>query len=319
MPSMRAEAGRVMVTGATGFIGCHCVQRLVAAGYEVHAVSSQSSSSAACAGIRWHRHDLHDPIACVAAIDAIRPTHLLHLAWIATPGVFWSSEANLAWLASGVRLIDEFYRRGGKRAVGAGTCAEYAWTAADSAEMETPLHPDTIYGRCKLALSLAFEAAAGVHGQSAAWARLFFPYGPGEPEARLIPAVIRALLRGEVVECTHGRQVRDFVFVDDVADALVALLANSAQGAFNIGSGTGNTLREVVDVIVSRLGHGELVRFGARAAPPGDPMRVVADVSRVGREIGWKPRVGIEEGIDCAIASWRARLNSEGSGACGSI
>jgi nucleoside-diphosphate-sugar epimerase len=283
---------------------------LAAAGYEIHAISAHAHAGPDEARVSWHCCDLLDPVACAKVVATIAPTHLLHLAWIATPGQFWSNAANLHWLANGVALIDEFYRRGGKRAVGVGTCAEYAWNVADSNEDSSALKPDTIYGRCKLALGIAFEAAAEVHAGSAAWARLFFPYGPGEPAERLIPAVIRGLLRNEPVDCTHGGQVRDFIFVDDVATALTALLDSPARGAFNVGSGIAMTLREVVAIITAQLGRPELVRFGARQPPAGDPARVVADIGKLKRETGWRPSIGVTTGIERTIASWRERLGN---------
>src|SRR3954462_2488130 len=136
---MAADVRRVLVTGASGFIGRACVPRLASRGFEVHAVSS--SERASDVHTRWHRHDLLDPSQCRDAIDAVRPTHLLHLAWIATPGRFWSSPDNTQWLASGKALIDAFFALGGKRAVGVGTCAEYAETSDDCREDVTPLAP----------------------------------------------------------------------------------------------------------------------------------------------------------------------------------
>lgn len=303
-------AKKVLVTGAAGFIGAHCLPRLVEKEYEVHAVTSSTAPAVADAHVVWRHCDLLDPVACARLIDTVRPSHMLHLAWIAVPGKFWSSPDNLRWLAAGVQLADAFYRSGGQRALGTGTCAEYAWGAADSDERTTPLHPDTVYGRCKLALGLAFDAAAAVHGGSAVWGRLFFPYGPGEPAERLIPAVIRGLLRGEPVDCTHGRQVRDFVYVDDVAAALVALLDSKAQGAFNVGTGTGRSLQDVVAAITARLGRVDLVRFGARQPPPGDPQRVVANIGKLKEQTGWQPAYSMDTGIDATIAAWRERLAS---------
>lgn len=313
-----SNARRVLLTGATGFVGSRCMPRLVAAGYEVHAVGNRGIHLRGDGAVTWHQVDLRDVAACERLVGEVAPTHLLHLAWIATPGVFWGSPDNLAWLAAGVRLVDAFFRRGGVRAVGVGTCAEYEWSAEDSMEGRTFLAPDTIYGRCKLALGLAFEAAAQAHSRSAAWARLFFPYGPGEAQARLIPAVISALLRREKVQCTHGRQIRDFVYVDDVADALVALVVCEASGAFNVGSGVGMTLRDVVAEIVKQVGLADHVVFGARQPPAGDPAYVVADISRIRRELGWQPKVGIEAGIANAIDAWRDRIKMEGSSVCGS-
>jgi nucleoside-diphosphate-sugar epimerase len=243
-------------------------------------------------------------------VEAVRPTHLLHLAWIAVPGEFWTSRENLRWLAGGIALVDAFFRSGGQRALGVGTCAEYACGPDDCNEEMTPLRPDSVYGRCKLALSLAFAAAAAAYGGSSAWGRVFLPYGPGEPAERLVPSVIRGIVNGNPVDCTDGSQVRDFLYVDDAAAALVALLDARADGTFNIGSGTGMTLREVVAVITAQLGRAELVRFGARQPRAGDPDRLVADIGQLRRKIGWRPEVGIEEGIARTIAACRRRRDA---------
>ena len=299
---------RVLVTGATGFIGSACLPRLAARGYEVHAISSRPHASSG--DIRWHQCNLLDHGGAAKVVAAVQPSHLLHLAWIATPGVFWNSSLNLDWLASGVTLVEAFFREGGTRALGAGTCAEYAWVNGPYSEDTTPLEPATIYGRCKRALGLGFEAGALAYGGSAAWARLFFPYGPGEADARVIPSVIRALLQGKPIECTDGKQYRDFIFVDDVAEALVLLLDSSATGPFNVGSAQGTTVREAISIIVSQLGHGELVRLGSRQPPEGDPASVVSDNAKLRQATGWQTRTDLRSGIARTIDYWRNRGTS---------
>lgn len=297
---------RILVTGGAGFVGEHCLKRLAATDADIHATTSRSTKRDA--RVAWHRCDLLDPGACERLVAAVRPTHLLHLAWIATPGEFWASRENVRWLEAGCALIRAFYAEGGARAVGAGTCAEYAWQdEAYYVEDATPLRPASIYGQCKRAMGLAFEAAAAAYGGSAAWGRLFFPYGPGEAAGRLIPSAIRSLLRGEPLDCTHGRQVRDFIYVDDAAAALVALLEADAQGAYNIGSGRASSLRETIGRIADALGQPELVRWGTRAAPASDPPFVVADVSKLTGRVAWQPAVTIESGLERTIAAWRAR------------
>jgi nucleoside-diphosphate-sugar epimerase len=280
---------KVLVTGAGGFIGRRCVALLAGRGVEVHAVSSRQ----AC--------DLLDAAAIDDLVGRARATHLLHLAWIAEPGVFWSSPANLAWLEAGVHLARRFFDAGGLRAVGVGSCAEYATSAAPCSEAATPLEPETLYGEAKAAMSFALRAAARGRG-SWAWARLFFPYGPGEPPGRFIPSVIAGLRRGERVDCTHGRQVRDFIHVDDVAAACAALLEADASGAYNVGCGEGHSLREVAAEIVRETGRGELVRFDAREAPAYDPPSVVADIAKI-RRLGWTPRIGLREGIRLTVGA----------------
>jgi len=306
--SARAASGSnktVLITGAAGFIGRHCVPAALDAGYEVHAIVPQGRPGNPQARVYWHEADLLDPAVVRKMLDSVRPSHLLHLAWITKPGVYWTSGANLDWLSASIGLFRAFFEQGGARALGVGTCAEYAWTTEDLNEGTTQLRPATIYGRCKLAASFALEAAAASAGRSAAWARLFFPYGPGEPADRLIPSVIRGLLKGERVKCTHGRQIRDFIFVKDVAAALLTILSSGAAGAFNVGTGCGLTLREVVSTICSRLGGEDLIEFGARAATPGEAARVVADTTRLRRELGWQPAHDIGAGIDDSIAAWR--------------
>lgn len=294
----------VLITGASGFIGRHCVSAALRAGFDVHAVSLRARPAAGPSGVTWHAADLLDRHAVADLSARVRASHLLHLAWIAKPGIFWTSRDNARWQAGSIGLFDGFFANGGRRVVGVGSCAEYAWTEEDLREGASPLRPDTEYGRSKLATSLALDAIA-TSGKSAAWGRVFFPYGPGEPPDRLIPSVIRGILGGEKVQCTHGRQVRDFIFVEDVADALLTILSSEATGAFNVATGCGHTLREVVSVICARIGGAELIEFDARAAPAGDPARVVADISRLTGELGWKPTYTIGAGIDRAIATWQ--------------
>lgn len=301
---MNASARRVLVTGARGFIGRRCLPLLAERGFEVHAVSATVDEAGQ--GATWHRCDLLDRAQADALLERVRASHLLHLAWIATPGMFWASPANLDWLAAGVRLVDRFYACGGVRAVGAGSCAEYGASDLPCSEDSTPVAPDSVYGEAKAAMYYALRAAARGRG-SWAWARLFFPYGPGEPGGRFIPAVIDGLVRREPVACTHGAQVRDFVYVDDVAGACTALVDNAASGAYNVGSGESASLRQVAALAVAELGHAELLRFGERQAPAHDPAYVVADVEKSRRDLGWRPRVGLREGIHRAIA---ARLES---------
>jgi nucleoside-diphosphate-sugar epimerase len=234
---------------------------------------------------------------------------LLHLAWCSKPGQFWNSEENFLWLSASQELFRSFYFFGGQRALGLGTCAEFQWIGQNYNEQLTPSKPDTIYGRCKLAAALVLEAAAMAGGGSAAWARAFFPYGPGEPEGRFIPSLICGLLKGQTIPCSHGDQIRDFIYVTDVAEGLTELLCHEATGTFNLGTGRAVSLRHLANLITARLGHCELVQFGARAAQPGDPGRVVADMSRTFSVSGWRATVSLEQGIEHTITDWRERLH----------
>ena len=159
----------ILITGATGFIGLPCLERLLQAGHNVHAVCRHPLPRA---DVHWHAVDLWNPEQVSALLASIRPSHLLHLAWIAMPGVYWTSPDNHRWVDASLHLVRQFHRWGGRRAVLAGTCAEYDWNHSLCHE-KTPLRPTTTYGQCKLRLWQQLRQEK----LSLAWARLFFLYG----------------------------------------------------------------------------------------------------------------------------------------------
>ncbi|HYG11556.1 MAG TPA: NAD(P)-dependent oxidoreductase [Pyrinomonadaceae bacterium] len=311
---------KVLLTGATGFIGRHCLPALAAAGFEeIHAVSTREAqggahvlaSAAETARVRWHSADLLSDDAAERVMAEVRPTHLLHMAWYAEPGKYWTSPLNEDWLRASVRLFGAFAGHGGERVVAAGTCAEYDWNYGGyCSESETPLAPATLYGECKRALHDALDALARERGLSAAWGRIFFLYGAHEHPQRLVSSVIRALLRGEPARCTHGEQLRDFLDVRDVADAFVALLASDVRGAVNIASGEAVSLKTVVNKIAEKLQRPDLVQLGALPAPAGEPPLLAADVSRLRGEVRWSPARTLDEGLDASISWWRERMDN---------
>jgi nucleoside-diphosphate-sugar epimerase len=284
---------RLLVTGGTGFLGEPCARAASGMGFEVRAVGSRDC-------------DLLQPGAAARLIETVRPTHLLHLAWIATPGVFWESADNWRWLRASQELLLAFARAGGVRAVTAGTCAEYDWTAGGTLhERNTPTRPATTYGRAKLALGAWANALGRARGISAAHARLFWMYGPREHPARLVPSVANALLRGEPALCSEGTQARDFLHAHDIADALVRLVGSDVRGPVNVASGAPVPVREVVQHVAAATGRADLVRFGARPTSPNEPPVLVADVARLRNELNWTPRVPLAGGLGETVNWWR--------------
>lgn len=300
----------ILVTGASGFIGRHVLEGLVACGSEVHVVSRRPRRGEG--NFRWHTCDLADHPAVTRLVEEVRPSHLLHLAWGTTHGYYTSPE-NVAHLRDALHLVDRVLRTGGRRVVGAGTSAEYEISgAADLSVERTPLRPNGLYGLCKKAL---FEIAGGyasAAGAELAWGRIFFAYGPGEHSSRPVPAILSRLERGERVPFQTGDGLRDYVHVADVADAFVRLLESTLVGALNIGTGEGVSLRAFVTQLAEAAGRPGLVDFGALDTPAYEPRRVVADARRLREELGWRPSRGLRTGLEETVRWWRDRWSASG-------
>ena len=297
---------RVLVTGATGCIGRHACAHLLARGWEVHGVTSKPSTEGP-AGVRMHVADLLQPGAAEALTRSVEASHLLHLAWYIAPGKWAAAPQNFLWVEASLGLVRAFHAAGGTRVVTSGSCLEYDWRYGYCNERLTPLQPHTFYGVCKNALSQVVEGYANVTGLSSAWGRIFFLYGPWEHPERLVASVARSLATGQPARTSHGRQIRDYLFADDIANALVTLLESDVRGPINIGSGEAVTLRQIVERLGAIAGRADLLEIGAIPPAPTDAPLVVADVTRLHGELGWRPKTSLDEGLQATLDWWRAQ------------
>jgi nucleoside-diphosphate-sugar epimerase len=305
------NASRVLVTGASGFVGRCALEPLLARGAEVHAAQRGSPATspgrlkAAPAGVVSHAIDLHDRAAVESLMRQVRPTHLLHFAWIATPGVYLTSLDNPTWVQSTLQLIETFLSHGGQRVVVAGTAAEYDWTVGVCSEATTPCRPATLYAACKHAVYEVVERWAAQTGFGFAEGRLFWVYGPGEASDRLVPSMIRASTTRTPFRLRFPKQVRDYLHVTDAGAAFSALLASDVRGAVNVGSGEGVALERLGQIVGEATGNGLVLEQSGAGA--GDPAPIVlAESTRLGREVGWTPRYRLEDGIRETVAWWKA-------------
>ena len=302
---------KVLLTGANGFIGRHTLEGLLERDYEVHAISSQDVDKGV-PSIHWHKVDLLKPDQISGLLSRVQPTHLLHFAWVTEQGKYWTSLENVEWVQASIDLVREFARRGGQRVVMAGTCAEYDWRQGYCTEGKTPLVPAQLYGVCKNALQKILHGFAEQAGISAAWGRIFFLFGPYERKERLIPSVINSLLKREPVRCSHWNETRDFLFVQDVADAFVTLLESNVTGPVNISSGQGMQIKEIIKKAASQIGGIERVQWGSIEVPSMETPDLVGDNRRLCKEVGWSPKYDLERGLGMTIEWWKERPDKRG-------
>lgn len=299
------QGAKIIVTGASGYIGQHALGPLLDHGCEVFALARRPRKSWP-AGVRSLALDLFDDAARRAAFETIKPDGLLHLAWYTEHGKFWEARENIVWLALSIRMVEELASIGTQRVVVAGTCAEYIWDGSICEEATTPLKPKSLYGICKATLFRFLTEAAPKLNLDFAWGRIFLLYGDDETSSRLIPATAISLLRGEPAPCTHGRQIRDFLHVKDVARAFAELMVSPVSGAVNIGSGKPVSIASVVTEMAKRAGRPDLLKLGAVPARDNDVPALFPDVRRLFDKVGFTPAIRLGEGLDQTLDWWRA-------------
>jgi nucleoside-diphosphate-sugar epimerase len=298
----------MLVTGATGFLGSHCLAPLVEHRFNVLGLYHERAPLDV-PGVQWVRGDIMDRAAMRCLFEQYEPKGLLHLAWFVEPGKLIADSSNLSWASASLDLIRAFRESGGERCVISGSCYEYDWRFGYCVEDVTPCEPDTLYGAAKDSVRRTFLAYCNESGLSGAWGRAFFLYGPRENPARLVSSVIISLLRGLPAKSSHGLQVRDYLHVQDVADGMVALFNSNCRGAYNIAAGTSTTIREIVELLGKIIGRSDLLQIGALPSRANDVPLVLGDGRRTLNDIGWKPRLGLEAGLSHTVGWWRAYLS----------
>lgn len=287
---------RVLLTGASGFIGTYVAKALLNRQVEVIAIGLSRPTAA----VSFVEADLLGNNGLAALMQQIRPTHLLHMAWYAEHGKYWSSPLNLRWAVATTRLAEAFCEAGGQQVVIAGTCAEYDWTHGYCREDGTPLNPATLYGVAKDSTRRLVMAVCAQHQIPCAWGRIFLPFGQGENSSRLIPSLIQ-VFRGERKPVgVNASAYRDFLHASDVAEGFVKLLVDGCSGAYNICSGEPTRLAEVVTTLASLMGADPEPILALAAERPSEPLMLVGENLKL-KALGWRPELNLKQGLERTI------------------
>lgn len=311
MVEERLRGRRVLVTGATGFLGTHLVRALVEIGAEVHAVrrDPRRSTRLPCEGIRWHEADLLDAQRLRRAVDEAAPDVVFHLAAYGT--VFDEKEVDRTFRVNvvGTWNLWQAVRGSRCRLVYAGSCGEYG-EARGQVREDHACRPTWFYPATKNAGSVLLSTLARTQNQEIVILRPFGPYGPADDPRRVLPHSILTLLRGQELRVTAGEQLRDFAYVEDHIRAflLAAVAPLRTPGAvYNVGSGRVVSLRDAVLEVARQVGpHAvRLVRFGALPYRETEVWEMCCDIGAARRDLGFSPRVSLEEGIARTVGWFR--------------
>ena len=239
-PTRTPSRPTIIVSGATGFIGQHCLTPLLEQGFQVHALTRSITPSTLLAheNLFWHQVDLQDHLKVKELVGIISAQLLLDLAWDTTPATYLHDFNNLNWIQSSLNLTRSFIASGGQRVLGCGTCAEYDWSAGYLTEYNTPYKSGTLYSASKIALRQLTHQICKDAKTSFVWVRPFFVHGPHEHQSRFVPQLINNAIQNKVLQMPpQAHRVRDYLPIQEAANAIVACLTSQQEGDFNIASG----------------------------------------------------------------------------------
>jgi nucleoside-diphosphate-sugar epimerase len=295
---------KVLVTGATGFLGSRVVAGLLAA--QDHVIALRRPQTPAPPSMSTVACDLADTARVHEILETHRPDAVLHLAWFAKHPAYWSAPENLDSVAHSMSLLRLAAAAGCRRFVGAGTCAEYDWSHPRLVERITPCVPRTLYGTAKLAVATVGERYAATAGLSFAWARYNFLFGPGPANGRLVSSAIASFTAGQDFACSTGDQIRDFQHVDDAASATISLLHSDVTGPVNIGSGQPVSVRSVIETLSTLIGGAGRPLIGALPTRADEPSALVPELTRLGTEVGWRQTARLRDRLASVIPQHRS-------------
>lgn len=287
---------KILVTGATGFIGSAFVRHALAQGHIIGALVRPGKAIPPNLPqherLQFLRGTLTEPP--VSELKRFQADVCLHLAWITTPGVYLESPENEWFRDVSLGFLRQVHELGTHHIVGVGTCIEYKMTGEPLSEDHTPIAPTTTYARCKNELRLALEAESRARGFTFAWGRVFYPYGPGEHPDRLCSSIIRKLSRNEKVILKTPNSVKDYIYIDDLASAILCTIESRFAGMINWGTGVGVSVRQIAETAAGLFGRQELIS-NAPVQEKDVLDHVVADNSRL-RSLDWQQQVSLSQG-----------------------
>lgn len=305
---------KIFVTGATGFIGKHLVQRLIAEGYAVGALVRSVSSSQKTGkidGVSYFIGDIRNCEEINTAFSAFEPDAVIHL--VTYYAVMHRADEIGVMLDTNVKgtinLLEAVKESGRvKLFINTSSCAVYE-QKEHSLKEEDAIKPQNLYAMTKLQAEEACSYYADSFRISCVTLRLFPPYGPGDHERRLIPYVIGSILKKTPPNLTTGKQEWDFVYVDDIVNAYLTVLKSypfkDNHSIFNIGTSEAVSIRSVVEKIRADLKSDMDLPWGSVEHRINEVWYNSADITKAQTVLHWSPQTGIDVGLKKTIAWFR--------------
>jgi len=315
---------KIFVTGGAGYIGSICVEEMLGRGHQVAVLDNltEGHRSAVDPRATFFRADLSDREAVTRAIGEFGPEAVMHFAANALVGESMENPSKYFRnnVSSGVNLLDAMVDNGVKKFVFSSTCATFGVPERMPIDETLPQRPINPYGESKLMFERILRWYDEIHGLRFTALRYFNAAGAsgrfGEHhriETHLIPNILKVALGqkdaveiyGTDYETPDGTCIRDYIHILDLADAHIRALGRDQSGFFNLGTGGGTSVREVIDCCRSVTGREITVREKPRR--PGDPPRLIASSDRIRAALGWQPKFQSIEAIVRSAWDWHVK------------
>jgi UDP-glucose 4-epimerase len=285
---------RIFITGGTGFIGKNLVKKLEEQRHSLLLLSQQPLS-----GINFVEGSLTDISKWKTRIKRFKPDACIHLAWESLPD--YSAATSIKNLKYGLDLMLMLAEIGCKKFLSTGSCWEYGQQSGKLSE-DMALKPLSAFTAAKNSLHWLGAEIAKENNMQFIWTRIFYVYGPGQRETSLIPYLINCARAGKTPEVKSPLAKNDFIYIEDVVGALSLLLKKCKRsGIYNIGSGKSTSVQDIIKTVFNNLNLQYGPTYKSVNSNVSSSDNFWADTSKIKREIGWKPKTTIKEGIKKTI------------------
>jgi len=291
---------KVLVTGATGFIGQWCVKEFRNRDFDVTALGfrPETSQRAQEEGVRSVNIDLKDQKEWSRFLSREKADALIHLAWDIAP---WDDPTHTKWLHISNNVVEAFIDSGGSYLFTAGTSMEYAWDGRDCREDGDQFSPATVYGRAKHDLWKRSRALADSKNVAYSHGRIFFVCGPGQKGAKFLPAIINSLIAGENFNCSGSYLYRDYLDARTYAQLIADLLTQRRVGDFNLSSGEAVSIEKIALEVAAQLKEEKLVKLAESPTSMPQDRYVIGNVEKLKKAVGYTPEFDLGKSIEDTI------------------
>ncbi|MBU3664813.1 MAG: UDP-glucose 4-epimerase GalE [Chthoniobacterales bacterium] len=315
---------RILVTGGAGYIGSICVEEMLNRGHEVAVLDNLTEGHRAAVDPRatFYHADLADRVAVGLAVGEFAPEAVMHFAANALVGESMTNPSKYFRnnVASGINLLDAMVEHGVKRFVFSSTCATFGIPEKMPIDESLPQRPINPYGESKLLFEKILRWYDEIHGLRFTALRYFNAAGASEKfgedhriETHLIPNILKVALGqkdaveiyGTDYETPDGTCIRDYIHILDLADAHIRALDRAQSGFYNLGTGGGTSVKEVIDCC--RRVTGREIKAVEKPRRPGDPPRLIASSDKIRSELGWQPKFQDIEAIVRSAWAWHVK------------